>query len=530
MLTHLILLFLQTTLILATPCQLHPPFQHIHLITLIPTTLPQLTALITLLSTSPCPPQSLSPVPLTLNTPQTLLLTSHQYLNLPPHFPPTTLRTKNLAAYIATLPRQRTGYIRKPFLIQRQNVPPPLDQSFYSQYSTHEDLLAKWQSLVRDYPTHVRLVSIATSIHNRTVYALRIGTTDPQNPKRLFLNGLQHAREWVAAHVVTYIAEHLAVALATNIHPLADLLRSVEVILVPLVNPDGYVYSHTTHRLQRKNRRKAGCPAPNSDGVDLNRNWGMDFAGKSNNTDPCSQDYAGTSAFSEPETAGMRDFIRGLPGIKAHVDFHSFGQLVLGAWSHSLDDAPRATESRAVGEAVTQAMSTAEGKQYMYGPGAKTLYTASGTMSDWTMSEGIMSFTIELRPEQNSDALLPFELSEAEIEPTCVEGAGAVKVLMMYCNNSVSFLEQHQVIPTAEPGPGSNNVTKEDGEGGLDVPFIAGISAAGVLLVVVIGLIILVMRRDRRVLATKRKARSLECDRRASPDVGSNAEQGPEDC
>lgn len=58
-------------------------------------------------------------------------------------------------------------------------------------------------------------------------------------------------------------------------------------------------------------------------GVDLNRNWGVDFQPSK---DACSEFYPGTGAFSEKETQALRDFMASKSGeLKFVVNFHSNG-------------------------------------------------------------------------------------------------------------------------------------------------------------------------------------------------------------
>ena len=81
---------------------------------------------------------------------------------------------------------------------------------------------------------------------------------------------------------------------------------------MPLVNPDGYEFSRTEgNRMWRQNRNWynwwTGCF-----GVDLNRNWDTpDWGLTGSSKDPCNKDqiYAGSWAFSEPETRSIRDFM-----------------------------------------------------------------------------------------------------------------------------------------------------------------------------------------------------------------------------
>src|SRR5690606_28964085 len=87
---------------------------------------------------------------------------------------------------------------------------------------------------------------------------------------------------------------------------------------VPCVNPDGYVYNQTNNPsgggMQRKNRRNVGSDISGQKGVDLNRNYGVDWndcAGASSSCGsnvPSYETYWGSGAFSEPETQAIRDF------------------------------------------------------------------------------------------------------------------------------------------------------------------------------------------------------------------------------
>ena len=57
-------------------------------------------------------------------------------------------------------------------------------------------------------------------------------------------------------------------------------------------------------RMQRKNRNNAygGCNDTSMVGVDLNRNFGVDFGVAAATSDPCSDYFTGPRPFSEPET------------------------------------------------------------------------------------------------------------------------------------------------------------------------------------------------------------------------------------
>ena len=77
---------------------------------------------------------------------------------------------------------------------------------------------------------------------------------------------------------------------------------------------------------------KNGKCQPEDAGVDLNRNYGMDWGvfeasgDKDQSSDPCGESYKGKSAFSEKETQALRDFIdQNQAFLKFVINIHSNG-------------------------------------------------------------------------------------------------------------------------------------------------------------------------------------------------------------
>jgi len=105
-----------------------------------------------------------------------------------------------------------------------------------------------------------------------------------------------------------------------------DILTGVDLYVLPISNPDGYEYAHTTERLWRKTR------SLNSNstcfGTDLNRNFNHKWGGIGTSPDPCSNNYHGASPCSEPECQAISDFITNSNARWwAYVTFHSSGQV-----------------------------------------------------------------------------------------------------------------------------------------------------------------------------------------------------------
>jgi len=84
--------------------------------------------------------------------------------------------------------------------------------------------------------------------------------------------------------------------------------------------------------MTRKNRNPHGeedCETEFGEdiGVDLNRNYGFEFAHDDSGSDihPCSNNYRGPYAFSEPETQAMKNLVTRFDNIKVAVNLHARG-------------------------------------------------------------------------------------------------------------------------------------------------------------------------------------------------------------
>lgn len=111
-----------------------------------------------------------------------------------------------------------------------------------------------------------------------------------------------HAREWISPASVTYIIKELVENRSSN-----AWANNIEFNIVPVLNPDGYEFTHTKDRLWRKNRRNPELG--DCSGTDLNRNFDYKWGGGGTSNNPCSEIYKGTSAFSEPESQALKNYL-----------------------------------------------------------------------------------------------------------------------------------------------------------------------------------------------------------------------------
>lgn len=83
----------------------------------------------------------------------------------------------------------------------------------------------------------------------------------------------------------------------------------------------------------RKNR--GGTGLGRCAGVDLNRNFGYHWGGQGASRQPCAETFAGTGAFSEPESNALKNFMStSAANFEAWLTFHSYGQFILYPWGY----------------------------------------------------------------------------------------------------------------------------------------------------------------------------------------------------
>jgi carboxypeptidase T len=288
---------------------------------------------------------------------------------------------------------------------------------WFAEYRDYDAIGEHLRGLAAAAPDRVAMQAIGGSVEGRPIWALRIGHMGP-GVTPILINGTQHAREWIAAMTTTCVADRLVRDYDRD-PAIRAFVDSTELWVVPVVNPDGYDYTWGTDRYWRKNRRGRF-------GVDLNRNFGVAWGGDGSSSRKSSEVYRGEYAFSEPESAALRDFAK-REGFAVHVDFHAYGQLILYPWSYTAAPAKDRDRFAAVGDRIASALFAPHGTRYTLMQSVE-LYPASGTMEDWMYGElGAQSFTIELRPKGRGRN--GFVLPPEQIRPTCDEALAALLAL-----------------------------------------------------------------------------------------------------
>ncbi len=273
-----------------------------------------------------------------------------------------------------------------------------------------------------------KVYDIGDSIEGRDIWAMRISDNptvdEDEDEASVLLIGCHHAREWISVEVPLYIAKYLTDNYATN-PEIQSLIDNQQIWIVPMLNPDGHIYSRTIDSSWRKNRRDNG---DGTYGVDLNRNygynWGYDDIGSS--PTPGAFDYRGTAPFSEPETQALRDLCLAHE-FRSMITYHSYGGEVAYPWGYTWDSPPDRCRDRHMADVMRDLMNEVHDAGYT---SEVYPYLTNGDTTDWTYGIFRMpSITIELRPTSTSGGS-GFELPEDEIIPTCEENLPAALYLI----------------------------------------------------------------------------------------------------
>ncbi|XP_043283994.1 carboxypeptidase B-like [Venturia canescens] len=365
------------------------------------------------------------------------------------------LREKNIDFTVMIPDLQKTIAYQNPKMSKEQRDDLLNNQGHpmtWKRYHRFGEILKYLEYLAFRYPHLVELITIGRSFEGQPLQVVKVSsgpTKDGRTKPVLWIDAGMHAREWIGTAVATYILNQLVEKNNTY----SKLLDISDWMILPVVNPDGYEFSHTGDRLWRKTRSSHAdndnearyTPAglfymvshytkwlfSRCDGVDPNRNfgyhWGEDKEGGMSK-DPCHETYAGPNAFSEPETKAMADFImENRENIRLYLTLHSYSQMWLVPWGHTRSRPDDYSELSSVAKKAAKAMGKVHGTSYKVGPSAELLYPTSGASDDWAKGvAGIKySYTLELRDRGTYGFLLP----ATQIIPTARETWAGIRTL-----------------------------------------------------------------------------------------------------
>jgi hypothetical protein len=307
-------------------------------------------------------------------------------------------------------------------------------------YRRLNDYTGEMKKLVAANPTLVKGITLPfKTFLGRSVQGIEITpNVTARDGKPVFLMmGVHHAREWPSGEHAMEWAYEMVNDYKRGDARVRRLLGSVRMIVVPIVNPDGFNTSReagqtagfgggrpndptadeaalaTPYEYQRKNCRinnpngadpaRGDCTQvgqPNVGlsqfGVDPNRNYGGFWGGPGASADgpppggDYAQDYRGSGPFSEPETQNIRDLVAHRQ-VATLITNHTFSDLVLRPPGIQVQgDPPDEGIYKALGDAMARENGYTSQKSFQ-------LYDTTGGTEDWTYyATGGLGFTFEI--------------------------------------------------------------------------------------------------------------------------------------
>ncbi|XP_030388442.1 zinc carboxypeptidase-like [Scaptodrosophila lebanonensis] len=325
---------------------------------------------------------------------------------------------------------QLLQYLELAWNVQINDLQDILEQALYNSTSPMDwdsyhslDVIYDWidRQCLRNF-LFVKCEVIGFSYEGRPIKSLTISKR--QGNKAIFIEGNIHAVEWISSATVTYLLNEL---LNSDDPSILQLTWNYDWIFVPVLNPDGFVYTHDVSRLWRKNRRPTGFS--NSSGIcygiDMNRNFGFHWGGAGWNIDvPCDHWYGGAEPNSEPEVQALESFVSALPDgyVGAYIAMHSYGQYLLLPYGHTTTEFPENYDQMLrIAKAFADAAVVPYGTNFTYGASGILSYVVSGAVKDWAYGvKGIpFTCTLELRDRGQYGFFLPAaQIKEVGVEVT----------------------------------------------------------------------------------------------------------------
>lgn len=224
--------------------------------------------------------------------------------------------------------------------------------------------------------------TIGQSVEKRDIVAHSFGTGTTEI---LFVGGVHGGYEWNSVLLAEAMIEHF-----TNIED--TLPPSLKITIIPVLNPDGLALvangkTANLHPSDITNWSSDGRGRFNAQSVDLNRNF--DCKWQPNATWRGKTTSAGTSAFSEPEAASLRDYVLTAKPV-AVVFWHSVAGAVYAS----------ECENGILPQTLAMMDSYAEAGKYR-AVRVFDAYPVTGDAEGWLASIGIPAITVELETRES---------------------------------------------------------------------------------------------------------------------------------
>jgi hypothetical protein len=272
-----------------------------------------------------------------------------------------------------------------------------------TSYRTYNDYVRELAAIAKDHPTIARGLTLAEkSVQGRPIRAVELASSvqsDYDGRPTFLVTGLTHAREWSSGEVAMEFARDLAARYGRDPR-ITRLLKRVRVVILPVLNPDGFVVSRAAPAGTRARAHRTNCALTGTDtaatpcadraGVDINRNQASGWGGAGADIAPGSEIYRGPRPWSEPESQGLHELMAARQ-VTGMISLHNYeGSVLRQPGYRAFGSLPDEKRQAALGQAMANAAGYVSER-------ADQLYEATGGQEDWSYAhQDSLAYTIEI--------------------------------------------------------------------------------------------------------------------------------------
>ncbi len=345
----------------------------------------------------------------------------------------------------------------------------PRDVASYSgkaAYHTYDGIRTELKQIAVDHPSIIKLDTLAVAAQGGKVWCLKISdnpTVDDNSRHGILIMGDHHAREWMTPEICLYIANYLT----DNYNPagtdsLSNLIKTREIYIAPLVNPDGFVYdnggTYGAGLMWRKNRR---VNSPTVFGSDLNRGYDGSMDGDilgawgstiNSYTSPDSSNdvFYGVAPSGEPEQQAMMKLVKD-HNIVLSISYHTYGELVLwplGYVDSLIKRAPDSTQLQYFGRQMASRIKRYRSPLGYTPQQGSALYETTGDSDGWMYGYGLTQLGRVIFP-YCVEADTAFYIPPSHIDSVCPQTLKGFMYLALRTDSLVSTTSPPPVLPPA---------------------------------------------------------------------------------
>ena len=138
-----------------------------------------------------------------------------------------------------------------------------LNSAYAQSYRTYSEIGQLLQDAADDYPDLCAYHVLGTSVQGREIRAVNISDNvgvQEDEPEFKYVSTM-HGNEWVGNEMLLYLMDYLLSNYASD-PQVTELIDEVDIWLVPVMNPDGYVLNQRRQRLNGCGSQSQTSPTP----------------------------------------------------------------------------------------------------------------------------------------------------------------------------------------------------------------------------------------------------------------------------